>query len=81
VSQDTTYAEYLVSQIFGDKKKIAIGGILIWHYGGVVLDTKWRLSLVHEVITFMVTFGVQNVGDIFNCEQKSGNPRYAHSKQ
>jgi len=30
----------LVSQILGNKEKIAIGGILIWHYGGVLLDAK-----------------------------------------
>jgi len=37
----TIYAEYLASQIFCDKKEIAIGGILIWCYSGsVVLGAK-----------------------------------------
>jgi len=27
-----------------------------------------------EVITFMAIFGVQNVSNVLNCEQKSGNP-------
>jgi len=73
------YTEYLVSQIFGNKEKIAIGYILIWHYGGVVLGTKWRLSLVCKVITFMATFGVQNVSDVLNCEQKTGNPNDSYA--
>jgi len=70
-----------VSQIFVDKEKIVIGGILIWCFGGVVLDAKWRSSLVCEVMTFMVTFGVQNFSDvlIINCEQKSGNPNDSYA--
>lgn len=49
-------------QVFGDTGKIAISSILIWHYGGLLLDAKWRFtrsSLVHEVITFVVISGVQ----------------------
>jgi len=49
----------LATQIFGDKKEIAIGGILIWCSGGVVLDAKWMSSLVCKVITFMAIFRVQ----------------------
>jgi len=34
----------LASQIFGDKEKIAIGAILIWRFGGLLLDAKWRYT-------------------------------------
>jgi len=61
------------------RRKIAICGILIWHYGGAVLDAKWGSNLVYEVITFMAIFGVQNVGNVLNCEQKSGNPNDSYT--
>ena len=32
-----------------------------------------------EVITFMVIFGVQNVSNVLNCEQKSGSPNDSYA--
>jgi len=46
---------------------------------GVVLDAKWWLSLVSKVITFMVTFGVKNVGNVLNYEQNCGNPNDSYA--
>jgi len=62
-----------VSQIFGDKDKIIIGAILIWYFGGLLLDAKWRYmrsNLACKVSIFMPIFGAQPL----NCERESRNP-------